>query len=100
MRFAILLVLLCSCAGVPNSPVCFELEPWRGYCVKIVDQEGVYVDDENLLDGKTWFDIRPSMILIPANSWADIKSYILKNCKRTGKCSEIDKFTKRLDQNK
>jgi hypothetical protein len=88
--------LLVSCANVPNVPVCFELDITRGYCINTLSQEGFYVDETNLLDGKTWFENRISMVMMPAKSWGELKSYILKNCKRTGKCAEIEKFNQQL----
>lgn len=94
-------LLFCSlfvgCSSVPNIPVCFELDITRGYCINTLDQEGFYVDETHLLNGKTWFENRIGMVMLPAKSWAELKSYILKNCERTGKCKEIEKFNKNLN---
>jgi hypothetical protein len=57
----------------------------------ISDKE-FYIDDENPYDwgdgkGKqTWWEIRPTMVQVPARTWAKIKSYIIKTCKKYGNC--------------
>ena len=84
--------------SVPNVPVCFELDISRGYCVNTVDQEGFYVDDSKKLYEKTWWELRPSMVMVPYQSWEDIKLYFAKNCKKTEKCQELDKFTKSFEK--
>lgn len=58
----------------------------------ISDQEFI-IDDEHphdFGDGKpvTWWDIRPFMVLLPAKSWAKLKTYIIQQCKSGGGCQE------------
>jgi hypothetical protein len=44
------------------------------------------IDDEHPLDGQTWWDLRPTMIYMPANSWVEMKSFIIKICRKTKQC--------------
>jgi hypothetical protein len=62
----------------------------RGRCVHIISGKSFVISGkkEELFEGKTWWDLTPTMILVPASSWAELKKYIIKNCKRTGKCDK------------
>lgn len=83
-----------SCASVPDVPVCKEITPDRGWCSYTLREGGFYVDDDRpyAFDPSkpeelyTWWQIRPQMIQVPAKSWKEIKAYIVKQCKRSGKC--------------
>lgn len=53
----------------------------------IVDDEHPYAfDDKKPKELKTWFEVRPAMVLVPPTTWAAFKAYIIKNCKLTKKC--------------
>lgn len=54
----------------------------KGFCTTPISGKDQFVDDENLLEGKTWWEMRPIMILIPPSTYAAIKSFIIKQCKR------------------
>lgn len=89
----ILLGLLSSLAiscqtAPPDIPVCVELTMSRGYCVNTISSTEYEVNDFNKLDGKTWWEARPSMLMMPATSWAKLKTYIITQCKRTGSCDK------------
>lgn len=82
-------VLLASCAGnPPDEPLCTELTVSRGYCVRMISGEGFEVDDERLYDGKTWWELRPTMIQMPAKTWAELKKWIIKICKNNNQCDD------------
>lgn len=73
-----------GCASVPNVPLCVELvENEQGFCKNTIDANEIIVDNnQSLLNGKTWLEVKTGSLLMPATSWAEIKSYILKQCKK------------------
>ncbi len=108
-----------SCAvKAPDVPVCIELEPkrgqlpmTRGWCTRTMSAEEFYIDDNIGLkwpiDGgwknKEWYELRSQMLLVPYSSWAEIKSFIIKICKQTGKCEQAeisswDRTVERIDE--
>ena len=89
MLFASLFAFQISSCGTtpPDVPLCAEINPGRGFCVKTISSEEFEVDDVKLFNGKTWFELRPFMVLMPIDSWVEIKSFIIKICKRSKKCS-------------
>lgn len=68
--------------------MCKELEVDRGFCVWTTGTQEQFVDNGSLLYDQTWWELRPSMVMVPAKSWEKIKAYIIKNCARTGKCQD------------
>ena len=83
---------LVSCANIPSVPVCTEINIAKGYCVWTTGDKEQYVDDKILLDGKTWWDMRPTMVQVPADSWAKIKAFIIKICKDNGQCKQVSNW--------
>lgn len=79
-----------GCASVPNVPLCVEIIPdVEGFCKNTVDAKETTVDNQSqLLNGKTWTEVKTSSLLVPAESWAEIKSYILKQCKKNKDCAD------------
>jgi hypothetical protein len=73
---------------VPDVPICVELNINRAGCVRIISGQTFPIDDEHKLDGKTWWDMRDQMILVPADSWVEIKKFIIDICKRTNQCQK------------
>tara|TARA_Y100000310_G_scaffold243676_1_gene248250 strand:- start:21813 stop:22040 length:228 start_codon:yes stop_codon:yes gene_type:complete len=45
------------------------------------------ISDHQTWEGETWWELRPKMIQMPVKSWAAIKSFIIKICKKSNKCS-------------
>lgn len=83
------LFLAVGCAtNPPNIPLCVEINPGVGNCVKIMSGESFDVDDKHPFEGKTWWESRPSMIQLPASSWAQMKAFIIKMCKQTKQCDK------------
>ena len=102
--FLSLSLLLClnlsSCATThpPDVPLCIELSPDRGRCVKIISGEEFIVDETHLFEDKTWWEYRPAMVQMPASSWAQIKSYLIKTCKKYNICEkEIASWDRTLE---
>lgn len=85
----ILFVSLASCATPPpDKPLCVEMNINSGFCVKIMSGETFIVDEERKYEGKTWWDMRPAMIQMPASTWKELKAWIIKMCKKTNQCGE------------
>jgi hypothetical protein len=100
MKILILLLpLFVSCASLKSidKPVCVEINIAKGYCTTIISGEGFIVDDENLLDGKTWFEARLEMVQVPVETWAALKKYLIKNCRRSKSCNaNIDSWNRSI----
>lgn len=99
ISFASLLVF--SCSSVPDVPVCVELDVNRGWCTNTISDVEYYVEDnsENPLK-KSWWELTPTMVHVPYQSWAKIKSYIQKECKRNDSCRGVGDWenrSKKLD---
>ncbi len=98
----LLVLTVVSCSTIPNVPICVELSISKGYCVNTIDNKEFIIDDNHLYQGLTWFDWRYRMVLLPPNSWAEIKSYIIKECRRTNRCQDFDRLEesiKHVDNN-
>ncbi|MFN7824848.1 MAG: hypothetical protein ACK5P6_05750, partial [Pseudobdellovibrionaceae bacterium] len=68
--------------------ICTELSMTRGFCTNTISDKSFFVDEENKLDGKTWWELRPTMIQVPSSSWVKIKGFIIKVCKENGNCGD------------
>lgn len=80
---------LTSCAVTPpDVPICVEFTIERGRCVHIISGKTFDVDETRKYKDKTWWDLRPTMVQVPSSSWAEIKSFIIKVCKKTNQCDE------------
>lgn len=78
---------LSSCAtSPPDVPACVELSPSRGGCVKVISGTVFTIDEEHpfVVDDKpyTWWQLRPMMVQLPPSSWADLKKWIIKVCRK------------------
>lgn len=81
--------LLISCATPPpDKPLCVELNINTGNCVHIMSGKRFTVDEENKYEGKTWWEMRPAMIQMPADTWKSLKAWIIKICKQSNQCGE------------
>lgn len=97
MLYISLLIFVCSCANVPDEPICAEVSMSEGRCSYMVSNKQIKVNDDNLLNGKTWFDIRRQALTMPAESWAKIKAWIIKMCKKYRCDAEIDSWDRTLE---
>jgi hypothetical protein len=87
---------------VRANPMCVKMigEPQCGYCVWTISSRVQYVGESEKyhLYGKPWSVILREMILMPSESYAKAKAYIIKNCKKHGDCNrDIDKWRIKLD---
>ncbi len=108
IAFALLLALLLnSCAlAPPDVPVCTEITMTKGWCTNTISDTEFYIDNERLFNGKSWWELRPTMIQVPVDSWVAMKAYIIKACKKYGNCDKdiakwerkVEVIDKQLDQ--
>ncbi len=98
-RLSVLLVLtFTSCASIPDVPICRARTVNSGFCTNTVSNKDIIVDDTHLLNGKTWLDLKIESVYVPAESWAEIKKYIIKQCKKHRDCSgNIDTWSSKID---
>ena len=87
-----------KCASVPDVPACIELGPNKGWCTYTISDKEFFVDDDTNELGKEWWDMRPQMIMLPWQSWAKIKSYIQKKCKKHNDCKGVAGWDKRVER--
>jgi hypothetical protein len=95
---------LSSCGSIKqlDKPFCVEININKGFCTTPITGKDQFVDDNNLLEGLSWWEMRPTMILIPPSTYAAIKSFILKQCKSNPKLCDKEipawkKATKVID---
>lgn len=91
--------LISSCATPPDVPVCVELNPTKGWCTNTISEKEFFLDEEkNLFNGKKWSEVNLTSVRVPAASWAQLKSYILKQCKKNQDCqSDLGKWQRKTD---
>lgn len=95
--------IITSCAQIPDVPICKELSPDRGYCSYTLSPKSrdFYIDEEHPYKGQTWWEMRPIMMQVPPSSWAEIKKYIIKQCRIAGNCrSDVGEWLNKITPNK
>lgn len=88
LLLGILLSLLTSCASVPDVPVCVEINPTKAWCTNTVSEKEFYIDDAHPYNGRSWWEQRVANIQVPAQSWAEIKDFMIKTCKKSNACAK------------
>ncbi len=82
----------------PDVPVITRTGPTEGFYVYTMSEKEGIVDDTHLLEGKTFLDYVIEGVIVPAKSYAEIKSFILKMCKKYKECGDVAKWKSKLDQ--
>jgi hypothetical protein len=83
---------------VPKVPICAEIRPDKAYCINTITSQEFVWDDQNLFEDKTYWDARPTLLLLPASSWVEIKKFIIEVCKKTKKCdSQVSSWERTVD---
>lgn len=83
ISFTLSLNLLTSCAiKPPDIPVCVEMSLDRGECIKVISGEKITIDEKNKYQNKTWWESRPTNIIMPLSSWVDLKKWIIDMCRK------------------
>lgn len=101
-------MLLSGCATMPpDVPICMEVSPVQGWCTYTISDKEFYIDDEHPYSfyedqpKQTWWELRPTFLLVPAPSYAGLKAYVVKTCKQQ-KCDKQimswDRTTKKIDK--
>lgn len=81
--------LLSGCNQVPDVPLCAKLSDQKGWCTYTISAKEFYVDNSGqTFEGKNWTQLDDESLRVPASSWAAIKAYILKQCKKDKDCSD------------
>ncbi len=85
---------IASCTTIPDIDICVELEKdKRGHCIHAVSEKQFPVDNVSKFRKKqTWLQTKQNSLIIPSDSWAELKAYIISMCKKTNAC---DKHTTR-----
>lgn len=101
LLIAFVALLNYRCASIPDVPICTEISINKGWCTNTISNVEYYVEDnkENPL-GMSWFELSPTMVYLPHGSWAKIKAYIQKQCKKSNRCDEASGWeskVKKLD---
>ena len=86
---------------IQGNPVCLkEIGELRcGYCVWTISPKSKYIGEaeEHRLGKLRWSEIRPTAVLLPADSYAKLKEYVINSCKKSGDCQkDIDKWRVKL----
>jgi hypothetical protein len=63
-----------------------------------ISNKDMIVDDEHLLNGKTWLDLKIEAVYLPTESWAKLKTYIISQCKKHSDCTkEVGDWNRKLE---
>lgn len=62
--------------------MCVEMSLTRGECINTMSGTKFRVDETNKLNGKTWWEMRPTNLILPLTSWVELKKFIIKLCKK------------------
>lgn len=95
-------LLISACNSLPNFRGCLEREMTKGYCCSALSGRCQDVDDTHpLLDDKgapiinpetkkgwTWWELRPFLVSIPFFDYAELKKYLIINCKNNSSCDD------------
>lgn len=89
----LLIVIFASMIGCstkpPDFPICVEMSMERGECIKVISGEKIRVDNDHKMNGKTWWESRPTNMIMPLESWVELKKFIIKLCKKNqGMCDK------------
>lgn len=99
-----LTVAAAGCAHAPDELICYEINMTKGFCTKTLSDEDVIIDEthpyafEKGAKPMTWWELRPFMILVPIQSWAKIKAYIIKSCRSNSACKNIAGWDRRVEE--
>ena len=99
-RLSTLLLLgAISCqTAPPNIPVCVELSMDKAACIYTISGQKFDITNDQKFGDQTWWDQRHSMIMMPASSYAKLKTYIITQCKKTKMCDkEISSWNRTLE---
>jgi hypothetical protein len=81
-------LVLSGCVTPPDSIVCTNLSDQKGWCTTMISGKSSYVDASHPFgaDKLKWADVVNSSVIVPAESWVEIKNFIDSTCHQSGKC--------------
>lgn len=85
------------------NPVCTKelAESSCGFCIRIISNEVQYIGNkpEHNSNKKSWNDIKSSAVLIPTDSYAELKAYVINSCKKNKDCQDdVDSWRLKLEK--
>lgn len=92
----ILLLSNLSCATKPpDIKLCVEMSMDRGECMRVVSGQKIRIDEANKNPDsqQTWWEMRPTNLVLPLESWVDLKKFIIKLCKKNKNMCEKEVST-------
>lgn len=99
LRNLLSLLLISSCANVPDVIICRQVNPSSAFCTHTISDTDIVIDDTHLYNNKTWIDEKLETVIVPVESWSEIKKYIIKKCKQNKDCnSQIGKWQSKVDK--
>jgi len=94
---SLLFAVSCQTAP-PDVPLCVELTMDRAACIHTVSGKKFDITNDKLFEDKSWWDQRHTMLMMPASSWAKLKTWIITQCKRTKSCDkEISSWDRTIE---
>lgn len=89
-----IILMLTSCRE-PDVYVCWDLSEYKVGCNKTISDNPIVVDDFNNpyvdVDGNkiSRSQLKKQSLILPLDSWKEIKTYILDQCRKHG-CQDIE----------
>lgn len=99
----LLLSSIVSCQTVPDVPVFVEIHPLKGWGTYTITEKEMFVDEQRPfeMNGKKykWPELKRASLIMPATSYAKIKAFIIKYCKRVETCAnDVGKWRSKTDK--
>lgn len=70
----------------------------RAACIYTVSGKKFDITETNKFEEQTWWEQRNTMLMMPASSWAKLKTWIITQCKRTKACDkEISSWNRTIE---
>jgi len=82
------------------SPSCMKeiKEPECGHGMSIVSGKEYFVGEKTLFKGKKWSQLKEESLMCPAlECYAPLAAHLIKECKKSGCDSDIEKFKIKVD---
>lgn len=73
---------------MPDVPIAVEITPERALFVHIMSGKAYEVNEKTKYEGRTWWETRPSVVVMPASSWKELKVFIITMCQKTKRCGK------------
>lgn len=82
---SLLSLIVSACAPMPpRVPICSPINESKGLCIFTIGNE------EYEVTGQDWTNLKNNSLVLPLESWQELKEYILKVCSRYENCPKKD----------